>query len=562
MGRNFVGGSRSQLYLMPPSVEEWLPEGHLALFVVDAIGQLDLSGFVEGYRADGRGGAAYDPVLMAAVLVYAYCVGERSSRRIERRLVEDVAFRVVAANVTPDHATIARFRVRHEAAITELFLEVLMLCRLAGLVTVGLVALDGTKMEASASMQANRDVEGVERALRKEAQRILAEAAAVDAAEDAEFGEARGDELPAELVDRSSRLARLRAAKAKLDARHAEGAGGDAPAADSDPAGGGVEPSGEAEQSSTDDRGSGQTEACRRRSKAKARVNLTDPDSRLLKRRGGFCQGYNAQAVVNENQIIVAAKVVGGHDVEAFSDMVELAKQNLGVVGAGCPIEAVLADAGYYSTANATHDAGVPVLIATRSGRHRQSTPAGSTEADDAGRDDAETDDSTEADDAGSDNADVVDPVIAAEQAELELAVRRAEVLQRVVDGELSINAAAKALGIDWKQTRDLLRRFQADGIAGIRRKKRANGEGTSPATKAAGHRRARAVMDARLADPLGQARYKKRSQIVEPVFGQIKDPRGIRRFQRRGHSACNSEWMLIAATHNLLKLWRAATTA
>jgi transposase len=544
------------LYLMPPSVEEWLPGGHLAGFVVDVIGEVDLSGFVDGYRADGRGGAAYDPVLMAAVLVYAYCVGERSSRRIERRLVEDVAFRVVAANVTPDHATIARFRARHEDAIEGLFIEVLLLCRLAGLVQAGLVALDGTKMEASASMQANRDADGVERALRREVRRIMAEAAAVDAGEDAEFGDRRGDELPPELADRSQRLARLRAARAKLDAMAGGNGGGSGTDADQSSGGGAGEPSrGEGLPRPADDPGSGPARG-RRRPKAKARVNLTDPDSRLLKRRGGFCQGYNAQAVVNENQIIVAAKVVDGHDVEAFSEVVELAKHNLAAVGAGCPIEAVVADAGYYSTANATHDAGVPVLIATRAGRHRQPVANG-TDTDNT--DDAEPEDRADADDAS--DADVIDPVTAAETAEIELACGRAEVLQRVINGASSINAAARELGIDWKQARDLLVRFQADGVAGIRRKRRANGEGRSPAHKATRDQRARAAMNARLADPAGQARYKKRSQIVEPVFGQIKAPRGIRRFQRRGHNACHSEWMLIAATHNLLKLWRAATT-
>ena len=543
-----MGGDRSQLYLMPVSVEEWLPEDHLAVFVVDVVGELDLSGLVAAYRVDGRGGAAYDPALMVAVLVYAYCVGERSSRRIERRLVEDVAFRVVAANVTPDHATIARFRARHEEAIEALFTQVLVLCRLAGLVQVGLVALDGTKMEASASMQANRDADGVERALRREVRRILAEAAGVDAAEDAEFGDRRGDELPPELADRSQRLARLRAAKAKLAAMidgEASVTGVDQPGGDD-----GEEPRrGEEPPSPADDNGSGRARGSRR-STAQPRVNLTDPDSRLLRRRGGFCQGYNAQAVVNENQIIVAAKVVAGHDVEAFKELVELAKHNLAAVGAGWPIEAVVADAGYYSTANATHDAGVPVLIATRSGRHRQ--PAADNDRDNT--DGAETDDHPTAAD------DVVDPVTAAETAENELATRRAAVLQRVINGELSINAAARQLGIDWKQTRDLLVRFQADGVAGVRRKRRANGQGRSPADKASRDRRARAAMNARLTDPAGRARYKKRSQIVEPVFGQIKAPRGIRRFQRRGHPACHSEWILIAATHNLLKLWRAAT--
>jgi transposase len=217
VGFNFRGGDRDQLFLMPPSVAEWLPEGHLGWFVLDLVDQFDLSLFRDRYRVDGRGGAAYDPAVMVAVLVYAYCVGDRSSRRIERRLVEDVAYRVVAANAQPDHATLARFRAEHEAAIEGLFAQVLALCVMAGLVKAGVVALDGTKIEAAASMQANKDEQALSRAMRREARRILEEAAAIDAAEDAQFGDARGDELPEALADRSQRLARLRAAKARLD---------------------------------------------------------------------------------------------------------------------------------------------------------------------------------------------------------------------------------------------------------------------------------------------------------------------------------------------------------
>jgi hypothetical protein len=293
---------------------------------------------------------------------------------------------------------------------------------------------------------------------------------------------------------------------------------------------------------------------------------VTDPDSRLLKRRGGFCQGYNAQASVTENQIIVAAKVGASHDVQEFVAMVELTKQNLAAAGAGCPIEALLADAGYYSTSNASHDAGVPVLIATRSGRHRDTPPAGA-DADPEPTDDGDGDDTDHTDrdgvDTDCDEVEPVDPVKAAERAEAQLTARRVRVLQRIVAGELSINAAARQLGLHWKTVRDLLVRYQRDGAAGVVRKRRANGEGPHPGRDPANtDRRVKAEMNARLADPLGQARYKKRSQTIEPVFGQIKDPRGIRRFQRRGQHACQSEWQLICATHNILKLWRASQTA
>src|SRR4051794_15357015 len=182
-------GDVDQLMILPPSVREWLPEDHLAFFVLDVVAQLDLSAFYAAYRVDGRGGSVYDPAMMLAVLLYAYCTGERSSRRIERRLVEDVAVRVVAANQQPDHATLARFRRRHQDAIAALFGQVLGLCVTAGLVDAGVVAIDGTKIAADASFFANRTREEL-------AKKILAEAEQTDAAEDALLGEDSGGELP------------------------------------------------------------------------------------------------------------------------------------------------------------------------------------------------------------------------------------------------------------------------------------------------------------------------------------------------------------------------------
>jgi transposase len=178
---NFLRVDRDQLLLMPPSLAEWLPQGHLAWFVLDVVDELDLSGFLSGYRDDGRGGAAYPPSMMVAVLVYAYAIGERSSRRIERRCVEDVAFRVLAGNQVPDHATIARFRVAHAAGLAGLFGQVLLMCERAGLIRAGLLAIDGTRMQANASKSASRTAEQL-------AKEILDEAAATDAAEDAAFG--------------------------------------------------------------------------------------------------------------------------------------------------------------------------------------------------------------------------------------------------------------------------------------------------------------------------------------------------------------------------------------
>ncbi len=192
MAQNFIACDREQELLLPPSLREWLPEDHLAWFVLDAVEAIDLKAFFAGYRDDGWGWAAHDPAMMVALLPYAYAIGERSSRRIERRCRDDVAVRVITANQAPGHTTIARFRQRHETALGDLFGEVLALCAEAGLVKVGVIAIDGTKVHANASQHANRDFEQL-------AREILAEAAEVDRLEDERFGEARGDELPPEL---------------------------------------------------------------------------------------------------------------------------------------------------------------------------------------------------------------------------------------------------------------------------------------------------------------------------------------------------------------------------
>jgi transposase len=215
MAQNFIACDREQELLLPPSLREWLPEDHLAWFVLDAVEAIDLKPFLVGYRLDGWGRAAHDPAMMVALLLYAYAIGERSSRRIERRCHDDVAVRVVTANQAPDHTTIARFRQRHEAALGELFGEVLALCAEAGLVKVGVIAIDGTKVHANASQHANRDYEQL-------AREILAEAAEVDRLEDEQFGEARGDELPPELSTAQGRRGWLREAKRRLDDRRAE----------------------------------------------------------------------------------------------------------------------------------------------------------------------------------------------------------------------------------------------------------------------------------------------------------------------------------------------------
>src|SRR3954451_12731290 len=193
MPQNFLACDREQSFLLPPDVREWLPENHLAWFVIDAVEVMDTSGFYAAYREDGHGRAAYEPSMMLALLLYCWSRSVRSSRAIERACVEDVACRVIAAHQRPDHATIARFVVRHERTLGELFGQVLSLCADAGLATVGVIAIDGTKVHANASRDRTMDYEQL-------AKTIVHEQIRTDAAEYDLHGQARGDELPPELT--------------------------------------------------------------------------------------------------------------------------------------------------------------------------------------------------------------------------------------------------------------------------------------------------------------------------------------------------------------------------
>jgi transposase len=358
MAQNFLACDREQELLLPPSLREWLPEGHLAWFVIDAVAQFDLGAFYVAYRADGRGRAAHEPAMMVALLVYCYAIGERSSRRIERRCVEDVATRVICANQTPDHTTIARFRQRHESALAELFGEVLALCAESGLVRVGVIAVDGTKVHANASPQATRDYEQI-------AREILAEADAVDADEDARFGDARGDELPPELSTAQGRRGWLREAKRRLDDKRADEAQA-IPRSRPDRLKEGKRRLEEEHQ--VERRANAAYEAYRARGRMKdgrrfgrppdpfqpppaptGKINLTDLDSRNVKTSRGWVQGYNAQAVTTEDQIVIAADVnVDSPDFGHLEPMVRAACDELARAGVEQPPQVVLADAGYW----------------------------------------------------------------------------------------------------------------------------------------------------------------------------------------------------------------------
>ncbi|MCA1701285.1 MAG: transposase, partial [Actinobacteria bacterium] len=397
--------------------------------MIDAVGDLDLSAFYAGYRNDGHGRPAYEPSMMVALLLYAYATNQRSARAIERHCRQDVAYRVISANVVPDHATIARFVVRHEAALGGLFTAVLGLCAKAGLVGTGVVAIDGTKLKASASPEANLDYGQI-------AREIIEEAKATDAAEDELYGEARGDELPEQLRTAEGRRAWLAEAK-----RGHEEEGGDAPdeqregapeeaqvvrrAADQGRRGWIrearrdlderrrlaarpvprsraerlLEASGRLEEELEAERQANAAyEAYRARGRMKdgrrfgkppkphelpqspaGKVNLTDPDARLLKVRGGYVQGYNAQAAVTEEQIVVAAEItVESPDFGQLEPMVDAALAELERAGVEQKPQVALADAGYWhhDQIDSVAARGIAVLIPPDS-RNRKTTRPG-----------------------------------------------------------------------------------------------------------------------------------------------------------------------------------------
>src|ERR687888_2746015 len=389
MPANFIACDRDQVWLLPPSLREWLPERHLAWLVIDAVAEFDLSGLYGAYRDDGRGRPAHDPAMMVALLLYCYAIGERSSRRIERRCVEDVAVRVITANRVPDHTTVARFRQQHGHALGELFGEVLALCAEAGLVRVGTIAVDGTKVAANAAVQATRSCEQI-------AREILAQADAVDAEEDERFGEARGDELPPEFSTAQGRRGWLREAKRRLDERRAQEA---RPIPRSRP-----ERLKEAkrrleEEHRVECRANDAYEDYRRHGRMRngrrlgahsppkpyqpppapeGKINLTDLDSRNVKTPRGWVQGYNAQAVTTADQIVIAAEVtVDSPDFGHLEPMVRAARADLDYAGIADTPDVVLADAGYWHQVQIERlmADGLPVLIPPDANRRKGERP-------------------------------------------------------------------------------------------------------------------------------------------------------------------------------------------
>src|SRR4051812_24515855 len=387
MGQRFVSCDREQSFLMPPDVREWLPARHLAWFVIDAVAEMDLEAFYAAYRVDGRSRPPYDPAMMVALLLYAYAHGIRSSRVIERACEEDVAFRVLAAQQRPDHATIARFVERHQEAIAGLFGEVLTLCARSGLVKVGVIAVDGTKVQANAARNENLDYEQI-------ARDIVEEAKAVDAAENELYGAARGDELPPEFATAQGRRGWLREAKQRLEA---ERAASPQPVPRSRPKRLREAKRRLEQERLSEGRANQAYEAYRARGRMKdgrrfgrppdpyqppatpaGRINVTDPDSRVVKGLRGFIQGYNAQAVTNEHQIVIAAEVMtAAPDFGHLEPMLDAAQHEPRGPGLPDPPAVLLADAGYWPQQQMERivDQGIAVLIPPHASKRRGARP-------------------------------------------------------------------------------------------------------------------------------------------------------------------------------------------
>lgn len=482
--------------MFPPSPSDWLRDDHLVYFLLDLVEELDLSEIHRKHQAkDPRGSRPYHPGMMTLLLLYGYCVGVASSRKIEKATYEDVAFRVLSGGQHPDHTRISEFRRVHLKELAELFVQVLRLCQKAGLVKLGHVALDGTKEKANASKHKAMSYERMEKTearLKEEIAELMRKAESVDEEEDARYGrERRGDELPDELRRREDRLKKIKQAKAELEAEaaaaqarkrakqaqdaqeKAESEGGEREEAARKHAEDSAERSRKAaDQAKAAAKKAGMDEPnleLRRedefpshqvqatpdgKPKPKAQRNFTDPDSRIMKDGSGYMQGYNAQAVVDaECQVIVAADVTKqAPDTEHFVPMLKLTISNCSAVP-----DKASADAGYWSEANENSalEMGIDPYIAT--GRLRR----GEVESPPSGR-------------------------------------------------------IPNKLGAKERMHRK------------IRTKK-------------------------------GKAIYARRKAIVEPVFGQIKEPRGLRQFLLRGLDKVRGEFLLITLTHNILKLWRAS---
>jgi transposase len=459
MGQNFLPDTVNQTLLFPPSLHDWLPEGHLARFLVDVVSALDLSAVYKSYaEKDGRGQAAYAPEMMVRLLLYGYANGVYSSRKIEKRTYEDLAFRFLSGDQHPDHATLADFRKRHLEALAGLFTQALLLCAEAGLVKLGHVAIDGTKIKANASKHkamSYKRMNETEARLEQEVEALMAAAEKTDTEEDVQHGkDRRGDELPDELQRRESRLKKIREAKQALEQAAKEQAERKRDETEQKLA----ERAEEQQRTGKKKRGR-KPEPCdpeQARPDDTAQRNFVDPESRIMPdggNKGAFVQGYNAQiAVDSESQVIVAAEVTQEtNDKKQLIPMIAQIEINLEQKP-----EKVSADTGYFSEANVTNESAKDVDLYVATGRDKH---------------------------------------------------------EHVV--EMSSDP--------------------------------------SPADASP-----KEAMHGKLRTAAGRAVYKMRKAIVEPVFGQIKEQRGFRRFSLRGKLNVSREWKLVCAASNLLKLFRA----
>ena len=483
MSKRFRTCDLNQVFLLPPSLQDWLPETHLARFIADVTNELDLSKIVAVYaRKDGRGMAAYHPAMMVRMLLYGYCRGVVSSRKIERATYEDIAFRYLAADQHPDHDSIASFRQTHLQSLAELFTQALRLCDKAGLVKLGHVAIDGTKLKANASrhkaMSYERMVEK-EKQLREEVDKLLAQAAQADAAEDVKYGKGnRGDELPAELARRESRLKKIAEAKAALEREARERATAGKAVAEAKL---------EERHRQEEERGKkmgGRPPQVPDPEQAepapKAQRNFTDPESRIMKDGAtkSFMQAYNGQAAVDSHaQIIVAAALTqDANDKKQLVPMLERVERNM-----GRKPESATADAGYFSEAAVSDPQVKGIELLVPPGREKE---------------------------------------------------------------ESEHNASPAMAGIEVP-------------AAVEQPKRQASESGGQPQTKSAAE-----TMRGKLQTPAGQEIYKRRKAIVEPVFGQVEERRGLRGFLMRGLEKTAAEWQIICLTHNLPKLYKARTAS
>ena len=375
MGENFYPDRINQTLLFPPSLHDWLPEAHLARFLVDVVSALDLSAIYKSYaEKDGRGQSAYAPEMMVRLLLYGYAKGVYSSRKIQTRTFEDVAFRYLSGDQHPDHATIAEFRKRHLAALSSLFTQALLLCSEAGLVKLGHVSIDGTKIKANASRhkaQSYARMGETEQRLKQEMDALLAAAERTDAEEGAAYGKDHDEELPAALQRRESRLQKIGAAKAALEQEAKEKAEQQRAEAEQKLA------QREEQERRTGKKKSGRKPELPDPEQAKpddtAQRNFTDPESRIMPdgaHKGSFVQGYNAQiAVDSASQVIVAAEVTQEtNDKKQLLPMIALIAKNL-----ERKPEKVSADTGYFSEANVTDESVKEVDLYVATGRDKHS---------------------------------------------------------------------------------------------------------------------------------------------------------------------------------------------